>query len=319
MNIPYLCDPANEQPGFYPRRHKNLDSLVEAAEAQYWPASEVILDRDRADFKKLTPDEQHVIMFVQMFFSQSDGLVQKCLGENFLNTIKVREALDFLIIQNHSELVHNKTYGNIIEHLFADNPVLKEKIQNAIENFPEIKQISKWYAKWLGEENTFGEKIFAQVFSEGLLFQGCFAILYWVRQYKGNILPGLTKSNELISKDETLHATFFSELYKMVEDKLTNEKAHEIVEEAVEYATIFINNAVRAPVIGLNAKDMNQFIKFTADSWLIKCNHPPKWKVDNPFGWMIMMACQPKTNMHEGKPTEYNDMPDNTDGIADDF
>jgi ribonucleotide reductase beta subunit family protein with ferritin-like domain len=316
--IEYICDPANEQPGFYPRKHTVLHKLNEEANAQYWPANEVHLDKDRNDFKGLTPDEQHVIMYVQMFFSQSDGLVQKNLGENFLNKIKIREALDFLITQNHAEMVHNQTYGNIIDHLFTDSPDLKEKILHAIQNFPEIKQISKWYEKWCDSGN-FAEQLFAQVPSEGVLFQACFAILNWIRQYKGNILQGLTKANKLISIDETLHATFFAELYRMLRYRLTNERAHEIMEEAVEYATDFMNNAVKSPIIGLNANDMNTYIKFVADEWLIKTGHPKKWFVSNPFGWMVLAACETKGNMHEVVITAYNDKPDDSKGLAEEF
>jgi ribonucleotide reductase beta subunit family protein with ferritin-like domain len=311
--VEYILDPANEQPGFFPRKHAKLDELCEKHNAQYWPASEIRFENDADDFKnKLNKDEQHIVMYVQMFFSQSDGLIQKNISVNFLEKIKIREALDFLHTQNHSEMVHNKTYGIIIQHLFANDLALCDKITHAIKNFPQIKQISLWYDKWCGSTAPFAEILFAQVPSEGLLFQGCFAILYWLRQYKGTVLTGLTKANELISKDENLHATFFAELYTMLENKLTDTRAHEIMDEAVSYAADFINNAIRVSVIGLSAESMNEYLRFVADYWLVQTGHPKKYNAKNPYKWMVLMAVAPKTNFHEKMPTAYADLDDNS-------
>jgi ribonucleotide reductase beta subunit family protein with ferritin-like domain len=311
--VEYICDPRNEQPGFFPRRHLELHELYKKHTAQYWPSTEVRFENDRIDFReKLTDDERHVIMYVQMFFSQSDGLIQKNLSVNFLNTFTLREAIDFLSVQNHAETVHNETYGLIIQELFSDQIELCDKITHAIANFPQIKKMSLWYGKWCGSTNPFAEVLFAQVPSEGLLFQGCFAILYWVRHYKGAILAGITKANELISKDENLHATFFATMYRMLGKRLTDERAHEIMDEAYTYASDFINNAIRASVIGLNADTMNTYLMYVADYWLTECGHPKKYNVKNPYPWMIMMAAPPKTNFHEKVVSAYGDTPDKT-------
>lgn len=318
--IEYICDPKNEQFGFYPRRHKKLDQLNDKANANYWPATEVQFKSDFNDFKQMTPDEQRVIMKVQMFFSQADGIIQKTLSVNFLNIITIRESIDFMATQNHVEMIHNQTYGNIIKILFADDDVLQNKILHALENYPEIKKISSWYDKWMSDDNTLAEKLFAQILSEGLFFQGAFVIIFWIRQYKPGKLPGVTKANKLISIDEELHASHFTELYNMLKKKLTNDEAHAIIGDAVSYTIDFTNNALESPIIGINANDMAQYIRYVADSWLDRTGHPKKYNAKNPFGWLIMMACEEKTNFHECKPTAYNDSHDNSAGIiTDDF
>jgi len=318
-NSEYICDPNNEQFGYFPRRHKDIDDLVVKANKQYWPASEVILTTDRDEFLKLDKGKQHVVMFIQMFFSQSDGLVQKNISSNFLNEITLREAQDFMHTQNHVEMIHNQTYGNIIEHLFSNDSKTKNKIQNAIENFKEIKDISMWYDKYMDSSIPFNHRLFAQIFSEGLMFQGCFAILYWIRQYNGDILRGLTKANELISKDENLHAEFFTLMYNKLSNRLSSEDAHDIVKEAVGYSVNFINNAINAPLVGINAADMEIFLKFTADYWLSNVGYTKIWNHQNPFNWMVLMALQVKTNFHEGTPAEYADGSDEEDGLDHDF
>lgn len=318
--VEYICDPKNEQHGYYPRKHPILDKMCNDANAAFWPASEVRFVDDYNDFKTLTEDEQRVVMKVQMFFSQGDGLIMKTVNTNFANVITIREALDFIAIQNHVEQVHNQTYGNVINVLCEGNDELRDRIRNAIDNFPEIRKISGWYNKWITIDCSFAHKLFAQILSEGLFFQGAFVIIFWIRQYKPGKLKGVTNANRLISIDEKLHSEFYTELYNMLFEKLPVETAYEIIDEAVGYSIEFTNVALEAPIIGLNANSMSDYIKSVADSWLVQCGYPPKYNVQNPYGWLVMMACEEKSNMHDAHPKAYNDRPDMTIGtISDDF
>lgn len=320
MSLPYILDPKNGQYEFYPRKHKNLDKLYQESVDSFWKAEDINLANDYNDFQKLNSDEKRVIKYIHAFFSCADGLVIENIGSNFLEEIQLREAIDFIGQQLAIETIHNKTYGNIIQVLFKKEEELIE-VRKAIKNMPTIKKISQWFKKYADASLDFPIRLYSQILSEGLLFTGCFCILYWLRHYKGDIVHGIIKSNEYISRDEHSHSMFYAELYNMLEKdfRLSKEKVHEITSEAVEYSVEFINDAFNAPLVGMNADEMRKYIQFVADCYLDYTGYKKLYNTENPFPFMKLKGIQSKSNFHEVVVSEYSTNSENTIGFSDDF
>jgi len=286
----------------FPIEHPEMWEMYKKHEASFWTAEEIDLSQDNADWEKLNSGEQHFIKHVLAFFAASDGIVLENLGLNFSNEVMVSEARAFYGFQMAMENVHSETYSLLIDTYIKDS---KEKHQlfNAIETIPAVEVKAQWAVKWMSREKSFYERIVAFACVEGILFSGSFCAIYWLK--KRGLMPGLTFSNELISRDEGLHADFACLLYKQLKHRMSDELMHEIVEGAVEVEKAFICDALPCGLIGMNADQMIQYIKFVADRLLTSLGHPVLYRATNPFDWMELISLQGKTNFFEKRVGEY--------------
>jgi len=236
------------------------------------------------------------------FFAASDGIVLENLGLNFSNEVQVSEARAFYGFQMAMENIHSETYSLLIDQYIKD-PKEKMHLFRAIEEIPAIKTKGEWACGWMSTERSFYERIVGFACVEGILFSGSFCAIYWLK--KRGLMPGLTFSNELISRDEGLHADFACLIYKRMKHKLSDELIHEIVAGAVEVEKAFIIEALPCGLIGMNADQMTQYIQFVADRLLTSLGHPVLYRATNPFDWMELISLQGKTNFFEKRVGEY--------------
>jgi ribonucleoside-diphosphate reductase beta chain len=251
----------------------------------------------------MTSQEQHFIKHVLAFFAASDGIVLENLAERFLKEIQIPEARCFYGFQLAMENVHSETYSLLIDTYIKDSKE-KEKLFNAITTIPTVTKKADWALKWISSGATFAERLVAFAIVEGVFFSGSFCAIFWLK--KRAKMPGLTFSNELISRDEGLHCDFACLLYKKyIKNKLTQERVEEIVKAAVTIEKEFVCSALPWDLIGMNAKLMSQYIEFVADRLLIALNHKKIYNASNPFEWMEMISLPGKTNFFEKRVGEY--------------
>jgi len=286
----------------FPIEYPEMWEMYKKHEASFWTAEEIDLSQDNADWEKLQPNEQHFIKHVLAFFAASDGIVLENLGLNFANEVQVSEARAFYGFQMAMENIHSETYSLLIDQYIKDS---KEKMQlfHAIETIPAIGTKADWAVGWMKKERSFYERMVGFACVEGILFSGSFCAIYWLK--KRGLMPGLTFSNELISRDEGLHADFACLIYKQLKHKLSDELVHEIVRGAVEVEKAFICDALPCGLIGMNADQMTQYIQFVADRLLTALGHPVLYRATNPFDWMELISLQGKTNFFEKRVGEY--------------
>jgi len=270
--------------------------------ASFWTAEEIDLVDDKRDWQKLTKNEQHFVKHVLAFFAASDGIVLENLCDRFMSEVKLPEARCFYAFQGAMENVHSETYSLLIDTLITDEAE-KHKLFNAMNNFPAIKKKADWAMRWMGSEETFAQRIVAFACVEGIFFSGSFCSIFWLK--KRGLMPGLTFSNELISRDEGLHTDFACLIYKQLIYKCDEETVYEIVRDAVECEKEFITESLPANLIGMNCKLMSLYIEFVADRLLYALGLPKLWNVANPFDWMEMISLQGKTNFFEKRVGEY--------------
>jgi len=271
-------------------------------EASFWTAEEIDLAQDSKDWETLTEGEQHFIKHVLAFFAASDGIVLENLSGRFSCEIQVPEARAFYGFQIAMENIHSETYSLLIEQYIRD-PAEKDKVLNAIHTMPAIQQKAQWAVQWMNDENSFAERIVAFAAVEGILFSGSFCAIYWLK--KRGLMPGLTFSNELISRDEGLHAEFACLVYSMLQNKLPDAIVHDIVRGAVTAERQFICEALPCDLIGMNNDMMTRYIEFVADRLLDSLGHPKLFSASNPFDWMELISLQGKTNFFEKRVGEY--------------
>jgi ribonucleotide reductase beta subunit family protein with ferritin-like domain len=272
-------------------------------EASFWTAEEVDLSADAKDWETLSRDEQHFIKHVLAFFAASDGIVLENLGERFLTEVQLPEARCFYGFQLAMENIHSETYSLLLDTYIKDT---KEKAEmfNAIETIPCIKRKAEWAMKWITCGNTFAERLVAFAAVEGIFFSGSFCAIYWLK--KRAKMPGLTFSNELISRDEGLHCDFACMMYKNLKyTKLPESTIHEIIKDAVEIEKEFVCAAIPVSLIGMNADLMSQYIEFVADRLIDALGYKKIFNTTNPFEWMEMISLQGKTNFFEKRVGEY--------------
>jgi len=286
----------------FPIEQPEMWEMYKKHEASFWTAEEIDLSQDAQDWEKLNEGEQHFIKYVLAFFAASDGIVLENLGLNFSNEVQVSEARAFYGFQMAMENVHSETYSLLIDQYIKDS---KEKMRlfNAIETIPAVEVKAKWAVNWMSRDRSFYERIVGFACVEGILFSGSFCAIYWLK--KRGLMPGLTFSNELISRDEGLHADFACLVYKLLKHKLSDELAHEIVAGAVEVEKAFICDALPCGLIGMSADSMTTYIQFVADRLLVSLGHPMLYNVQNPFDWMELISLQGKTNFFEKRVGEY--------------
>lgn len=270
-------------------------------EASFWTAEELDLSGDLQDWKNLNEGERHFISHVLAFFAASDGIVNENLAVNFMSEVQIPEARCFYGFQIMMENIHSETYALLIDTYIKD-PVEKDRLFHAIETIPCIKKKAEWALRWIGNGN-FAERLVAFAAVEGIFFSGSFCSIFWLK--KRGLMPGLTFSNELISRDEGLHCEFACLLYKMLQQRLSQSEVYRIIGDAVAIEKEFITEALPVALIGMNARLMSQYIEFVADRWLATLGYPKMFNASNPFDFMEMISLQGKTNFFEKRVGDY--------------
>merc|ERR1712084_153369 len=257
---------------------------------------------DNKDWDTLSSDEQHFIKHILAFFAASDGIVLENLTSRFTTEVQIPEARAFYGFQMAMENIHSETYSLLIEQYIRD-PAEQEEVFNAIATMPAVREKAQWAVQWMNTENSFAERLVAFAAVEGVLFSGSFCAIYWLK--KRGLMPGLTFSNELISRDEGLHAEFACLLYSMLEHKLPEDIVHDIIRGAVHVERQFIIEALSCDLIGMNSELMTKYIEFVADRLLTALGHTKLFNASNPFDWMELISLQGKTNFFEKRVGEY--------------
>jgi ribonucleoside-diphosphate reductase subunit M2 len=287
----------------FPIQHQDIWEMYKKHVDCFWRAEEIDLTKDLNHWSDLSSDEKYFISMILAFFAASDGIVLENLGLRFMNEVQVSEARAFYGFQIAMENIHSQTYSLLID-TYIKNTEGKDKLFNGIANFPCIKKKADWAQKWIGDKRSnFATRLIAFACVEGIMFSGAFCSIYWLK--KRGLMPGLTFSNELISRDEALHTEFAILLYKKMIKKLSKAKVYEIIREAVEIETEFICDALPCRLIGMNADLMTQYIQFVADRLSVQLGYDKIYNVINPFDWMELISLDSKTNFFEKKTDAY--------------
>ena len=287
----------------FPIQHDDIWSFYKKAEASFWTAEEIDLSPDLIDWEnKLNEDEKHFIKHVLAFFAASDGIVNENLAENFLAEVQYTEAKFFYGFQVAIENIHSETYSLLIDTYIRDTAE-KNYLFNAIDSIECVRKKADWALRWI-DQGSFAERLIAFAAVEGIFFSGSFCSIFWLK--KRGLMPGLSFSNELISRDEGLHCDFACLLYNNhVVNKLPQQTVIDIILDAVEIEKEFILDALPVRLIGMNSELMSQYIEFVADRLLAELNCPKQFNVTNPFDFMDMISIQGKTNFFEKRVAEY--------------
>jgi ribonucleoside-diphosphate reductase beta chain len=287
----------------FPIKHHDLWEWYKKCEASFWTAEEIDLHQDLTDWStKLNDDEKFFIKHILAFFAASDGIVNENLAENFVNEVQYSEAKFFYGFQIMMENIHSETYSLLIDTYVKDDKE-KDKLFNAIETFPAIKKKADWALKWI-ESDSFAERLIAFAGVEGIFFSGAFCSIFWLK--KRGLMPGLTFSNELISRDEGVHCDYAVHLHNNhLVNKVPKERITEILTDALEIEKEFITESLPVSLIGMNAKLMTQYLEFVTDRLLVELNCDKVYNSTNPFEFMDMISLQGKTNFFEKRVSEY--------------
>jgi ribonucleoside-diphosphate reductase beta chain len=287
----------------FPIQHDDIWSFYKRSEASFWTAEEIDLSPDLIDWEnKLNDDEKHFIKHVLAFFAASDGIVNENLAENFLAEVQYTEAKFFYGFQIAMENVHSETYSLLIDTYIKDTAE-KKNLFNAIDTLDCVKKKADWALRWI-DKGSYAERLVAFAAVEGIFFSGSFCSIFWLK--KRGLMPGLTFSNELISRDEGLHCDFACLLYtKHLTNMLPKEQVAGIIQDAVEIEKEFVTDALPVRLIGMNSDLMSQYIEFVADRLLVELGNEKIYNAKNPFGFMEMISIQGKTNFFEKRVGEY--------------
>jgi ribonucleoside-diphosphate reductase beta chain len=286
----------------FPIKHSEIWKMYKQAEASFWTAEEIDLSADLTDWAdRLNNDERHFIKHVLAFFAASDGIVNENLAVNFMNEVQYPEARCFYGYQIMIENIHSETYSLLIDTYINDSAE-KNRLFHAIETVPAVTRKADWALRWI-EKGSFAERLVAFAAVEGIFFSGSFCSIFWLK--KRGLMPGLSFSNELISRDEGLHCDFACLLYRQLLNKLPESRVLEIITHAVEIEKEFVTDALPVQLIGMNAELMRQYIEFVADRLLVELGCSKVYNATNPFDFMEMISLQGKTNFFEKKVAEY--------------
>jgi len=288
----------------FPIEHADIWEMYKTHMAAFWTAEEIDLAEDIADWENvLNDDERHFLKHVLAFFAASDGIVNENLVLNFSNEVQWPEARAFYGFQIMMENVHAETYSLLID-TYIKNPEEKNHLFKALETVPSVATKGKWAMRWLSRKRgNFAERLVAFAAVEGIFFSGSFCALYWLK--KRGIMPGMTFSNELISRDEGLHCDFACLLHTKLVRGAGENKIRQIISEAVTIEKEFITEALPVSLIGMNGDLMSTYIEFVADRLLISLGCAKMYEAENPFPWMEMISMQGKTNFFEKRVGEY--------------
>lgn len=297
-----LLDESKGRFVLFPIEYDEIWKMYKQAEASFWTTEEIDLNPDLKDWENLNDDERHFISHVLAFFAASDGIVNENLVLNFMKEVQIPEARCFYGFQIAIENIHAETYSLLIDTYIKD-PKEKTRLFNAIDTIPCVKKKADWAMKWIENAPTFGHRLVAFAAVEGIFFSGSFCSIFWLK--KRGLMPGLSFSNELISRDEGMHCDFACLLLSMLNDKPAAADIISIIKEAVEYEKEFVADALPVSLIGMNADLMKQYIEFVADRLLVSLGVDKQYNVTNPFPWMELISLQGKTNFFEKRVGDY--------------
>ena len=298
-----LLTPDDKRFVMFPIKHQDIWEMYKKQIDCFWRPEEIDLTKDLSDWETLSSEEKYFISMILAFFAGSDGIVLENLASRFMNEVQVSEARAFYGFQIAMENIHSHTYSLLIETYIKDT-LDKSRFFNAIENFPCIKKKSDWAQKWMHDNrSSFATRLVAFACVEGIFFSGAFCSIYWLK--KRGLMPGLTFSNELISRDEALHCEFAVLLYSKLVKKADKSRIYEIIKEAVEIETEFICQALPCRLIGMNAELMTQYIKFVADRLVVQLGYKKIYNVANCFDFMELISLESKTSFFEKRNDAY--------------
>ena len=296
-----LLNPDDNRFVMFPIKHDDIWQMYKKQVDCFWRAEEIDLAKDPSHWDTLTQEEKYFLSMILAFFAASDGIVLENLGLRFMNDVQISEARAFYGFQIAMENIHSQTYSLLIETYIKDVEE-KDKLFRALENFECIKKKGDWAQKWIKDNRSgFATRLIAFACVEGIFFSGAFCSIYWMK--KRGLMPGLTFSNELISRDEALHCEFAVLLYSKLVNKVKKTRVHEIIKEAVEIETEFICQALPCRLIGMNSQLMTQYIQFCADRLCVQLGYDKIFNMGNPFDFMELISLEGKVNFFE----RYND------------
>jgi ribonucleoside-diphosphate reductase subunit M2 len=298
-----LLAPDDNRYVMFPIKYNDIWEMYKRSIDSFWHTGEISLAQDLNDWNKLNEDERNFIKMILAFFSSSDALVTDNLGTRFMNEVQVSEARAFYAFQIAIETIHSEMYSILIDTYIKDSEE-KTKLFEATTNYPCIQKKFKWAEKWLNDKRSnFATRLVGFALVEGLFFSSSFAAIYWIK--KRGLMPGLTFSNELISRDEALHTEFAILLYSKLNKKIPKKKLYEIVKEAVEIEKEFITESIPCRMIGMNSKLMCQYIEFVADRLCLQLGYDKLYNSANPFDFMELISIESKVNFFERTNAEY--------------
>ncbi|ARR30425.1 CPXV051 protein [Cowpox virus] len=289
----------------FPIQYHDIWNMYKKAEASFWTVEEVDISKDINDWNKLTPNEKHFIKHVLAFFAASDGIVNENLAERFCTEVQVTEARCFYGFQMAIENIHSEMYSLLIDTYVKDSNE-KNYLFNAIETMPCVKKKADWAQKWIHDSASYGERLVAFAAVEGIFFSGSFASIFWLK--KRGLMPGLTFSNELISRDEGLHCDFACLMFKHLLHPPSEETVRSIITDAVSIEQEFLTVALPVKLIGMNCEMMKTYIEFVADRLISELGFKKIYNVTNPFDFMENISLEGKTNFFEKRVGEYQKM-----------
>lgn len=293
----------NEKYTMFPLTYPDIFNMYKKQVDSFWRPEEIDLSRDLNDWAKLNDDEKHFISMTLAFFAGSDGIVNENLGMRFMNDVQISEARAFYSFQIAMENIHSHMYSILIDTYISDSEQ-KDKLFKAIDNFPCITKKAQWAKKWITDgRSSFAARLVAFACVEGIFFSSSFASIYWIK--KRGLMPGLTLSNEFISRDEALHTEFAILLYSKLKKRLNKKRIHEIIREATEIEKEFITEALPCRLIGMNSTLMCQYIEFVADRLCVQLGYEKIYGKSNPFSFMELISIETKVNFFERTNSEY--------------
>lgn len=302
-NIDSILVENNDRFCMFPIRYPSVWEMYKKAVASFWTTEEVDLSSDLKHWTILNEDEQHFIKHVLAFFAASDGIVMENLAIRFMKDVQVPEIRAFYGFQIAIENIHSEMYSLLLDTYIKD-PVERNRLFKAIDTVPAVKRKAEWSLKWIDSSESFAERLVAFACVEGIFFSGSFCSIYWLK--KRGLMPGLTFSNELISRDEALHTDFACLLYSLLDvETLSENKIKEILLDAVSIEKEFICESLPVNLVGMNQDLMSQYIEFVADRLLLELGCEKHFKTPNPFDWMELISLQGKTNFFEKRVGEY--------------
>lgn len=298
-----LLTPDENRYVMFPIQYNDVWDMYKRQMECFWRAEEVDLSKDLNDWKQLTSDEQNFIKMVLAFFAASDGVVLENLAVRFMEDVQVSEVRAFYGFQIAMENIHSEMYSLLIDTYISDSNE-KKGLFEAAQNYPCITKKSDWAKKWMTDkDSSFATRLVAFAAVEGIFFSASFAAIYWIK--KRGLMPGLTLSNEFISRDEALHTEFAVLLYSKLENKLSGEIITEIIRDAVEIEKVFITESIPCRMIGMNSKLMMQYIEFMGDRLCLQLGYNKIYGSNNPFDFMELISIDSKVNFFERTNSEY--------------
>ncbi len=299
----FLLTPNNKRFVLFPIEYEPLYDIYKKCESVFWTVKEIDVNKDIQHWEMLEENERHFIKSIIGFFASSDGIIMENLAARFLNEVQIPEARAFYSYQIFNESVHSETYSMLINTYIIDKEE-RNKIFNSLENLPYVAKKAAWACKWIeNKEVNFATRLIAFAIVEGVFFSGSFCAIYWLKNR--NLMPGLSYSNELISRDEGMHCLFAIMLYEMITNKVHQDIVHHIFKEAVEIEKEFITESIPCAMIGMNSDLMKQYIEFVSDRLLVQLGYEKIWNSENPFDFMELISLRPKSNFFEVRVGEY--------------